>query len=131
MYNTHTLYYLQKHKLVLDGHNHHHSPRVHKCDSLFDFSSSMHTLSKLLLLHHSFTFLSLCVSLSFLTLHLYYMVMLCSVHIMSQGSYWVYIGVHCFLIPPEVTAVWIDVTQSDLTCFASLHSNCKSFLLNQ
>ena len=38
---------------------------------------------KLLLLHHSFTFLSLCVSLSFLTLHLYYihyMVMLCSVH---------------------------------------------------
>ena len=81
--HAHTLYYLQKHKLMLEDHNHRHSPRVHTCDSLFDFSSSMHTLSKLLLLHHSFTFLSLCVSLSFLTLHLHYihyMVMLRSGH---------------------------------------------------
>ena len=47
--HAHTLYYLQKHKLMLEDHNHRHSPRVHTCDSLFDFSSSMHTFSKIII----------------------------------------------------------------------------------
>ena len=94
--HTHTLYYLQKHKLrcwkiivtiIL---------LMYISVTLSLISPALCTPSlKLLLLHHSFIFLSLCVSLSFLTLHLHYihyMVMLCSVHYVPR--YWVYIGVH-------------------------------------
>ena len=93
--HAHTLFYLQKHKLMLEDHNH-VILLVYILVTLSLISPALCIPSlKLLLLHHSFTFLSLCVSLSFFTLDLHYIhYMVISVHIMSQGSYWVYIGVH-------------------------------------
>ena len=97
MYNTythaHTLYYLQKHKLMLEDHNHCHSPRIHICDSPFDFSSSMHNLCKIIIIAPLIYF-SLSLRLSLIlditsplhTLHGY--VMQCTL------CYWVYIGVY-------------------------------------
>ena len=120
----HTLYYLQKHKLMLEDHNHRHSPRAHKCDSLFDFSSSMHTLSKIITAPLIYFSISLCLSFGLdITSPLHGNVMQCTLCPKVLGVHWCSL---CFLIPPEITAIWIHVTQSDLTCFASLHSNCKS-----
>ena len=129
MYNTHahTILYTKAKAQMLEDHNHCYSPRVQKCDSFFDFSNSMHTLSKIIITAPLIYFsISLCLSLilditsPLHTLHGY--VMQCTLCPKVLGVHWCSL---CFLIPPEITAIWIHVAQSDFTCFASLHSNSK------